>query len=198
MSGFCSKDKGNVFYVYALLDPRKPGPFKYSYWKFDYEPFYIGKGHNGRAHSHFKSITADTIVYKNTSIRIKLIRKLKCLGYEEIPIKFLRVKLSEYEALDLEEALIDIIGRRDIGLGPLTNQTDGGRKEGGQASSRIPTITTEHCRGVGNLPLVEQCPTSVRGLGLRVGTEGLDRGSGPRVGTEGRDRGSGSGVGTEG
>jgi len=34
----------NNYYVYALLDPRKNGPFKFDNIVFDYEPFYIGKG----------------------------------------------------------------------------------------------------------------------------------------------------------
>jgi hypothetical protein len=29
-------------YVYAYLDPRKPGIFKYEEYEFGYEPFYIG------------------------------------------------------------------------------------------------------------------------------------------------------------
>ena len=34
----------SIFYVYAYLDPRKPGVFQYKDFRFDYEPFYIGKG----------------------------------------------------------------------------------------------------------------------------------------------------------
>jgi hypothetical protein len=32
------------YYVYAFLDKSKPGNFNYGDLKFDYEPFYIGKG----------------------------------------------------------------------------------------------------------------------------------------------------------
>ena len=42
------------FYIYAYLDPRKPGDFQYpeAKIKFNYEPFYIGKGHAERKFDH--------------------------------------------------------------------------------------------------------------------------------------------------
>ena len=42
----------NIYYVYAYLDPRKGGKFKYEDIEFDYEPFYIGKGKNSRMIRH--------------------------------------------------------------------------------------------------------------------------------------------------
>ena len=38
----------NQFYTYVYLDPRKSGKYKYSEYKFDYEPFYVGKGCGNR------------------------------------------------------------------------------------------------------------------------------------------------------
>jgi len=37
----------NNFYIYICLDPRKSGIYKYEKYKFDYEPFYVGKGSSG-------------------------------------------------------------------------------------------------------------------------------------------------------
>src|SRR5258708_880974 len=44
------------FYVYALLNPTKPGSYKYDFCgqalEFDHEPFYIGKGNKDRISDH--------------------------------------------------------------------------------------------------------------------------------------------------
>lgn len=36
------------FYVYVYLDPRKSGEYIYDDLKFNYEPFYVGKGRGDR------------------------------------------------------------------------------------------------------------------------------------------------------
>ena len=41
-----------IYYVYAYLDTRKPGHFIYQNYKFEYEPFYIGKGRANRLYKH--------------------------------------------------------------------------------------------------------------------------------------------------
>ena len=57
----------NRFYVYALLDPRKPGRYEYKDICFLYEPFYIGKGCGDRAKIHFEKgeIKRNYNPYKN-------------------------------------------------------------------------------------------------------------------------------------
>lgn len=106
-----------MFYVYALLDTSNPGEYVYDDIKFDYEPFYIGKG------SEKRSIT--TISENRNSFKRNKIESLKKNNLE---VKF--VKINEYlledDAFDFEVYLIAKIGRRDIGIGPLTNLTDGG------------------------------------------------------------------------
>lgn len=42
----------NEYYVYAYLDPRKPGLYVYGNYKFDYLPFYIGFGKLDRLNRH--------------------------------------------------------------------------------------------------------------------------------------------------
>lgn len=118
MGGKVRSNKGSVFYVYALLDPRKPGPFRYSYWVFPYEPFYIGKGKNNRANDHI-------LRPYEKSFKATLIRKLLRLKLT-IPVKIIRANLTEQDALELECKLIPKIGRRGLNEGPLTNLTDGG------------------------------------------------------------------------
>lgn len=113
------------FYVYAYLDPRKLGPFAYSKFKFEYEPFYIGKGRNGRCNSHLKRAQSrPDCNYHNPH----LTRKIKSMlreGFE--PIIVLRRKhITEEQAFRSEASLILAIGRWNEGEGPLTNLTDGG------------------------------------------------------------------------
>lgn len=121
------------FNVYLLLDPRKPFlkecEKKYLYkdskfygeLKFDFEPFYVGKGKVGRAESHLKN------VYKQRSndFRLNKIKKIKTCGLLPI-ILIYKECLEEQEAFLLERGLISKIGRFDLDLGPLTNLTDGG------------------------------------------------------------------------
>ncbi len=116
-------DRRKIFYVYALLDPRKPGPFYYGHWKFSHEPFYIGKGKDNRVLSHLSG-SAGNNFSKN---KIKSIRRS---GLEPLYV-VKRENLTEKQALTLENKLIISLGRSNLGSGPLTNLTDGWEGGGG-------------------------------------------------------------------
>ncbi|MCK5612619.1 hypothetical protein KAR91_62685 [Candidatus Pacearchaeota archaeon] len=108
-----------IFYVYAYLDPRIKGSFQYGEYKFDYEPFYIGKGKDNRMYDHLK--------YKseNTS-KVEFIEEIIKDGYNPVIIKVFEY-LEEKESFELEKDLIMVIGQRMIGTGPLTNIQQGGQ-----------------------------------------------------------------------
>lgn len=110
------------FYVYALLDTSKPGNYTYENLKFDYEPFYIGKGHDKRNESHFRLVE-----YKSSqnSFKDNKIRKLIKNGCDLVS-ELVFENLSEKKAFEIERHLIKKIGRRNLNKGPLTNLTDGG------------------------------------------------------------------------
>jgi hypothetical protein len=111
------------FYVYVYLDPRKPGKFVYSDYKFDYEPFYVGKGHAKRLYEHFEKWYIKNDKNKSKTNKIKKI--IEETRNNPIVIKY-RENLTEQEAFDLEKKMISVIGRKDLGRGPLVNLTDGG------------------------------------------------------------------------
>jgi len=109
-----------MFYVYILCDPRKPGTYKYGEKVFFHEPFYVGKGKGTRCYDHFRDRNKDKLFKSN-----KIIKIYKETGKK--PIIYMPFKnISEQEAFDKEIELINLIGRYDLKLGPLTNLTDGG------------------------------------------------------------------------
>lgn len=120
-----------VFYVYALMDERKPGPFYYGNWKFDFEPFYIGKGKDTRWKSHLKHKSPNYTNPHNT----RKIRKMEREGYS-LKVRVVRENMCEADAFSLEIKLISRIGRYNLRLGPLTNLTRGGEGMAGQVISK--------------------------------------------------------------
>lgn len=110
------------FYVYCLLDTRKPEIYKVDNYCFNYQPFYIGKGCNTRCYDHFKEVRK----LKNKRFFLyKKITKILKDGFE-VKVKILKDNLTEEQAFRHEIELIDLIGRFDKRLGPLVNCTDGG------------------------------------------------------------------------
>lgn len=108
------------FYTYALLDPRKPGSFVYGEYRFDFEPFYIGKGKGKRMYVHNETWALKKKTRKNNKIK-----SIIDDGYNHITVK-ISDYLLEKDALENEIRLISEIGRLDNNTGILTNHTDGG------------------------------------------------------------------------
>ena len=109
------------FYVYVLLDPRKPGEFEYGKWTFKYEPFYVGKGSGARSTLHV--LEANKNILGCNPYKFNKIKKIQSVTGRD-PIVLRRKNLDEDTALKLEIRLIQAIGRGKYG--PLTNLTDGG------------------------------------------------------------------------
>jgi len=115
------------YYLYVYLDPRYPGRFIYEDIgiTFLFKPFYIGKGKRYRFKKHLKMTKMEASFNTHKAGTIKSIQNC---GYNLLEY-IIRVHFStdENNIYDLEQRVIKTIGRHDIGLGPLTNQTDGGR-----------------------------------------------------------------------
>lgn len=109
-------------FVYAYLDPRKPGNYTYGQFTFDYEPFYIGMGVRSRDTSHLREARHKA---GHEHPKIAKIQAIWKDGTDPI-IRRLREKLTNAEAAELEQQLIRLIGRQDLNQGPLTNLSDGG------------------------------------------------------------------------
>jgi hypothetical protein len=116
--------KENRFYVYALLDPRKPGEYKYGDISFSYEPFYIGKGTGYRIYSH---IFLSNIKRNRNPHKVNKIKSIEKNGLSVIKLKIID-NIEEELALKIEKNIIEIIGRHNQKEGPLTNIDEGGRK----------------------------------------------------------------------
>lgn len=151
--------KENKFYVYALLDPRKPSTpgkeYKYGQYEFEYEPFYIGKGTGYRCKEHITE--AFTKTGKSYNIyKCRKIRKIKEETGRYPIINKIKTNLTDDISIQLEIGLIKQIGRKDRKLGPLLNMTDGGDGASGHIlteetkrkiiKSNKKTLLSEKCR----------------------------------------------------
>jgi hypothetical protein len=102
------------FYVYIYLDPRKPGPYKYGEYEFTHEPFYVGEGKGSRMYDHLKG--------KSNTYKSNKIQKILSLELQPIILKVFDNLVSKLQSRLVETFLIKIIGRKDLGKGPLLNQ----------------------------------------------------------------------------
>jgi hypothetical protein len=115
----------NEYYVYVLLDPRKPGTFVYDGGTFSFEPFYVGKGKGYRykhhAWAHLRGQPS------GNSYKARKIKNIYESGLE--PLVKRKYCESESKAFELEIRMIKSIGRGS--KGPLTNLSDGGEGQTG-------------------------------------------------------------------
>lgn len=112
------------YYVYALTDPRKSGQFIYGDLSFNYEPFYIGKGHGSRLKHHTNK---SEIKKCGNSIKNNKIKQIIKNGYNPNNYAIILKEFDlEKDALEYEILLIKLIGRIKLNTGPLSNMTDGG------------------------------------------------------------------------
>lgn len=122
------------YYVYIYLNPVSPGKFSYGGidYIFDYEPFYVGKGKKNRYKGHLRKSEREL---NYNPLKNEIFDKIELLGFNPIDFVIIfRCDLKENEAFEWEKLLISQIGRRDLGVGPLTNLTDGGEGGSGHVS----------------------------------------------------------------
>lgn len=116
------------FYNYYYLDPRKPGKYQYEGLDFCFlfEPFYVGKGEKTRCQYHIKLAQREN-AHDTNRLKINKIKKILSCGFE--PFVEMIKRENEQDAFSNEIKHVALIGRIDLGTGPLTNLTEGG--EGG-------------------------------------------------------------------
>jgi hypothetical protein len=82
-------------------------------------PCYVGQGNKDRPFKHIKRALRG----QHTNLHLaRIIRGTK----GKLPVCVIRTGLTRKEAVEMEMALIKVIGREDLGTGPLVNRTDGG------------------------------------------------------------------------
>lgn len=123
-----TENNKNIFYVYVYMDPTKLGTYVYDNLVLEYEPFYIGKGKCGRYKMHINDAK-----WRKLSGKRKLSHMHnKILKIENPIIKKIKENMLEDEAFELEKKYIALIGRHDMGKGPLCNMSDGGDGQSGR------------------------------------------------------------------
>jgi hypothetical protein len=131
------------FYIYYLRRPDKIDIFDCS----DGQPFYVGKGSNGRYLDHRRE--AQALLHKpgRKSIKVKIIHKLwkQGLDFKE-DVSF--DNLTEQESFEIEIQAIEAYGRINLGTGCLANLTNGGEGVVGAIRSKetIEKLRQSHLR----------------------------------------------------
>lgn len=130
-------------------------------------PIYVGKGQERRPWMHFKPSVKTRLGYT--------LRKRRSEGYEMKPTIILAN--SEEESSEMEMLLIAMIGRADLGLGPLFNMTDGGEGISGlvhtpEAKAKISAANLGTQKALGYVFTDEQrAKVSAAGIGRKMTEE---------------------------
>lgn len=107
----------NSFYVYGLFHPN------------GILPFYIGKGIRGRKDFHLwevrRNINNEKYFLTGNTLKKNVIKKILNDGSEPL-LKIFENNLSNEQAIELEQELIERYGRRNLRTGCLVNLTNGG------------------------------------------------------------------------
>lgn len=118
-------------YVYVLLDPRRPGDYRYGKYRFKFEPFYVGKGSGSRCNAHWKRFLKNKEnpdYVHNTDNPVKYARFLHMLADGVEPIAVIKHRYEDEDsAFEKEVELIALIKRIRYG-GPLLNLAIGGKR----------------------------------------------------------------------
>jgi hypothetical protein len=114
------------FYIYVLRRPDKTDPFE----PWNSQPFYVGKGCNGRYLEHRKEALGLLHKPGNKSIKVKIIHKLWKIGLD-FQVELVMENLEEWEAFEIEKQAIMTYGRINNNTGTLANLTNGGEGIGG-------------------------------------------------------------------
>lgn len=107
-----------MFYIYVYFDPEISMLCENEYFRSCIQPMYIGKGSGNRYKKHLRN-NPDNPEF---NARIKELQDKKL----EIPISIILNNEDDAVTFELEEKLIELIGRRNVGTGPLYNITKGG------------------------------------------------------------------------
>lgn len=106
------------YYVYVYLDTSKNGVYSFDDIYLHYEPFYVGKGRNERFLAHLKKNPANKILAEK-------IKEIRQKGFEPCVIKIAENIPTDGKALEIEDMVIEKIGRKDLGIGTLLNKNKG-------------------------------------------------------------------------
>lgn len=126
-------------YIYIYLNPLKPGYFQCDNYRFNFEPFYVGKG---TSRKRFKQHISDAILFKKNNFSCEYLCGNKRKHYKilnilnqniKIPIYIIPMHISELSKKEI--SFIKTLGRKDLGDGPLLNMTNGGEGSEGRILS---------------------------------------------------------------